>query len=466
MFNFSEHFMEECLIECPKAFLGDSYTILHQQPRIGGFIPDVIMQNNSGITIVEIQKDALNRFHLYKTLEYRDLFVEHRKVAAPRVLLLCNEIEEKYKKICATHSVDIVSISRDDWIDIALKNCPGSIAAEFKTQALRNDSVKSIEAKPEIDRSRFVPLHFDEYTDAHTYWHHLSNELERFGFANSDHRYRGLVSDLDNFFRDGLEDALKAVSPVNWDIDKLLIESEGWVPEELKNRKRIRKPKIVLATHLTQKGNLSLYWRPAGEHYANWQMPKYDFGDWISWCGDSTYGWSRPPNELLFLHDFNHLGPREPPGAYDTMNWFVVEELILTITKKIHEMVSDYLSSIVSVTKITDFELKTQEDEPRSRRFDSNSRVVGWEIFNVEERSLKDEKAQLEEFLLRHSLDAAGFISAFQNAGKKRNRQGSNVEYLRRDFKERGILLGKREIEAALARTEKFYPGLWTKPAS
>ena len=73
--NYNEKLVEEIVKEFPKEFLGEELELIAQQPTLGGFRPDLIFCNKEGrAVIVEIQLNALDRVHLYKSLEYRDLY--------------------------------------------------------------------------------------------------------------------------------------------------------------------------------------------------------------------------------------------------------------------------------------------------------------------------------------------------------------------------------------------------------
>ena len=116
--NYNEKLVEEVVKELPKEFLGEELELIAQQPILGGFRPDLIFCNKEGrVVIVEIQLNALDRVHLYKSLEYRDLYKISYNITDVQVLLLCNTIEEKYLPILETHSIQCIVFDETKFIE-------------------------------------------------------------------------------------------------------------------------------------------------------------------------------------------------------------------------------------------------------------------------------------------------------------------------------------------------------------
>jgi hypothetical protein len=81
--RYDEKLLEEFIRDYPQAFLGEQLHLVHQQATIGGFRPDLIFQDANGrMVIVEVQLRALDRAHLYRTLEYRDLVMQQMQCEA------------------------------------------------------------------------------------------------------------------------------------------------------------------------------------------------------------------------------------------------------------------------------------------------------------------------------------------------------------------------------------------------
>lgn len=115
--KYDEKLVEDALRDYPQDFLGEPLKILDQQPTIDGFRPDLIFKDQRDIpVIVEVQLKALDRSHLYRSLEYRDLY--RMKVGAEevRVILFCNSIPPKYEKVLSTHNVVCRKIEKKEFL--------------------------------------------------------------------------------------------------------------------------------------------------------------------------------------------------------------------------------------------------------------------------------------------------------------------------------------------------------------
>ena len=66
--------------------------------------------------IVEVQLNALDRNHLYRALEYRDLYKEKTECDRVRVALFCNSIPSRFESILASHSVDCLKIGKREFV--------------------------------------------------------------------------------------------------------------------------------------------------------------------------------------------------------------------------------------------------------------------------------------------------------------------------------------------------------------
>ena len=237
-----ERFMEDCVEECPEAFLGRKLRVLERQATLGGFRPDLICSDDSGLYIVEIQQRALDRVHLYKCLEYRDRLRENGKDKEVFVLVLCNTIDPKYLPVAKTHGVEIVAIERDRFIDIASTRCPGSVARLLKA----TDS--SSNSKPRIITGyHFNPLGWSETFDIFDVISHFYSECGRNNVKLHQLREGGywrVLHDIENLLcRDWKQSFRSILDPRMWNIDRLLHKPSEWEPEALSNIKRIRSPR-------------------------------------------------------------------------------------------------------------------------------------------------------------------------------------------------------------------------------
>lgn len=109
---YSEKLLEDYVRDFPLEFLGEPLTLDSQQLRLAGFRPDLVFRDPVGIpTIVEIQIGPLDRNHLYRVLEYRDLLRLEGGHSEVRVILVANTLPERYRSLLDIHAVRVVLIS-------------------------------------------------------------------------------------------------------------------------------------------------------------------------------------------------------------------------------------------------------------------------------------------------------------------------------------------------------------------
>ena len=111
--KYDEKLVEDALRDFPQDFLGEPIELLNQQASIAGFRPDLIFKDLRGIpVIVEVQLKALDRNHLYRSIEYRDMYKEETGSKEVRVILFCNSIPSKYQRLLTTHGVHCIKIEK------------------------------------------------------------------------------------------------------------------------------------------------------------------------------------------------------------------------------------------------------------------------------------------------------------------------------------------------------------------
>jgi len=114
---YEEKFVEELIRDHPEEFIGEKLQLYKQQRGIGGFKPDLIFKDEENTyVIVEVQIDALDRNHLYRTLEYRDLLIQKEKCERPKVIVFCNTIPKKYLNILKIHDIPCIAVKKDKLI--------------------------------------------------------------------------------------------------------------------------------------------------------------------------------------------------------------------------------------------------------------------------------------------------------------------------------------------------------------
>lgn len=292
-------FMEDCIHANPTPFLGEKLTIVGRQERLQGFIPDLIAENDEGeVVIIEIQQYALDRYHLYKSLEYRDLISEKYKVSV-RILLVCETMNKRFENLLKTHFIKLIKINRIDFIPLAIRETP-----EIVTKHLLVEGQISTEVSKADRKIEFYPFNWMSKTNVTEIFRHLYNELGRLK-VNIDglHRscYEQVHWDVCNLLDEELERALAKIwLPSAWNYERLAIPVEGRKPGVTDT---LRKPQIYISLYLTKKGNLSVVWWPTEFHGNDSES------DWIRWPGEHAAGWDRPNNELFFVRGVSHLHP-------------------------------------------------------------------------------------------------------------------------------------------------------------
>jgi hypothetical protein len=358
---FDEEFMEDCIEESPHTFLGADLEVVERQLILGGFRPDLICKFNNELWIVEIQQRALDRAHLYKCLEYRDLLKGDKKADVVRVLVVCNSIDERYLPLAKAHEVEIIAIDRDKFIDLASQFCPRSTAKLIKRRDIEN--VTKPRSMTVYD---FRPLGWSEHLSIFDVMEHIHRECGRNNLKLGDlrkERYWSVMYEIENLIcRDWKQSIGKIVDPENWDVDRLVSKPKRWQPEAVKDVTRIRKPAIEICAFITSKDNLSIIWYPKAAD----RQGLYRVGDWAYWPGDGTYGWTRPSNELVFIRDVDRLCPGSNAHRIDQAfcNWDVVDELFVALIKLAYDWLCETLSSITQVEKISDFEFELADPSP------------------------------------------------------------------------------------------------------
>lgn len=131
--RYNEKLLENFIRDFPEQFIGESLTLLEQQPVLAGFQPDLLFRDTEGVpTIVEVQTEALDRVHFYRILEYRDLLKYEGAYPQVRVILVANSIPEKYKILVELHNVLLILISKKDFAKKASQLHPGTVV-EFES---------------------------------------------------------------------------------------------------------------------------------------------------------------------------------------------------------------------------------------------------------------------------------------------------------------------------------------------
>jgi hypothetical protein len=249
--------MEDCVHANPAAFLGESVEVAARQKRFGKFVPDLILKNAKGeVLIVEIQQRALDRYHLYKSLEYRDLVLAETEGLTVRIVLLCETMDERFRQLLRTHSIELIEIERKDFIATAVRETPAIVSFH-----LSNDTVEApAKRDPDDVKLSFEPLRWGPRSGPSDVLAHLYKEFGRLGIDIDKiprryyHQvYWDVCNLLDEEFRRALE---KIWLPDAWNYERLFEDSKSY--KSAAHQKTLRKPRISISLHITQRGNLSV----------------------------------------------------------------------------------------------------------------------------------------------------------------------------------------------------------------
>jgi hypothetical protein len=210
-----EQFMEDCIEECPQVFLGRDVQILERQPILGGFRPDLICRHGQETWIVEIQQRALDRVHLYKCLEYRDLLKQADNTTTIRLVVVCNSIDSKYIPLAETHKVEIISIDRDAFVELASQSCPKAVA-----KLIKRKNPDETYSKPRSKTTYyFRPLGWWDYLSLMEIISHIHAECGRNNLDLSDlrgERYWSIMYEVQSLLSRDWKHALSSiVDPTN-----------------------------------------------------------------------------------------------------------------------------------------------------------------------------------------------------------------------------------------------------------
>lgn len=156
--HYSEKLVEETIKFFPKELLGRDLTLLMQQPLFDGYRPDLIFKDkNQTIYIVEVQIGQLDKKHIYRCLEYRDLYLANSKSDKEiKLISFANSIPEKYSIILKTHSIEGIAIEKRDLIKTIEKLRPNLKIAKSKKELEKENNLSSFDILTAISKSKLT----------------------------------------------------------------------------------------------------------------------------------------------------------------------------------------------------------------------------------------------------------------------------------------------------------------------
>lgn len=421
MWKFSEKFMEDCIYAAPAAFAGEDLKIVSRQVRLNGFVPDLILTDVEGRTVIlEIQMNALDRYHLYKSLEYRDLWTLQERDKAPRIILLCETMDDRFVPLVKTHGIELLQIDREEFIKTAIKHTPEIVAA-----SLAGESIIKVECEklPKTLKLEFIPFDWGYRTNPSDVLAHLSKEFGRLGIDVNQlpRRYYGTIYwEVCNFLDQELERSLETLwTPGAWKHDVLKKRGSrelNWSPYE-----KISKPRIKICPYMTQKGNLSVTWAPSNAESSDCE--------WSWWPSGGSYGWDRPNNEILFFREVSHLHPGIHFSEWDDrVNFDVLDGIFIAVIKTCFDHLVNLLRVAFDVELVNNIELDLVEVfEEGEDRF-GRKHVVGWRIYNVEQRARRNSDIWVSNFAAEHGFTLDRFASECRSLSFDCKKKNLNVD--------------------------------------
>lgn len=462
--------MEDCVAEAPRAFLPEVATLLSRQETIGGFRPDLLFRDKAGrVCIVELQLWALDRVHLYKCLEYRDLIHERDGGDLPRVILLCEEFHERYKRILATHSVEAVVIPRKKFIPLAVKHCPNSLEKHL----LLDDPHRSEpDQHPHLAVVQIERYGWSGYRDRLRVFEHICRQFAKAGIDQYSLPLP-YQNEVYNSLHHYLEyDTVARHSELHdfryWNLKRLFQPwgdrpLEQYILECDPHHRDFHKPRIALIPHVTSKGNLSVLWEPEGRGSTA-------AGDFKYWS-QGHYGYERPANELMYVRSVDHLNLRlhDDPRWRQPEHVEVIDELLVCLMRAIFDSLKESLTTHCDVRLINDFEFDFEGlESEKSERWDTPARrIMTWRIYNLEERQRKEEERWRTDFEAQYGLTLLDFISAWREEAEAPRRSPENAaKYLPRRFEKAGKVISSKDCKAITERLLLHHGWMLPEPLS
>jgi hypothetical protein len=350
--------------------------------------------------------------------------------AAPRILLLCEELPAKYAPVLQTHGIELHAIGRRDFLEIAAKRCPNTLARHFLAyqDKIASNESGSWGSRPDM----LAPLEWSHYRSSLDLLVHFEQELARFGFD----KYK-LFKPYQQEVFNSLEGAVgrryfhvpeALYSPQYWNLESLKRREYKTVQEALEappGYRAIRKPIIELRPYITTKHNLSVVWRP----YENLKHRNDDFR-YVP--REEAYAYERPPNEILFVKNVLHLTLDDPtnPPRYTSELSMIIDEYLLGLLWAVYQEIIAALSLFADVRETADFEFDLYEDD--DERFKDIfrkpiMRPKAWRIYDVEAREREREEAWIHGFVESYGLSPQEFIQAWDRAGSRPRRSLNNA---------------------------------------
>lgn len=412
---FTEKFLEDCIAEAPTIFLERQLTLLKQQPKIGGFIPDLLFTDIIGQKfIVEVQKNALDRYHLYKCLEYRDSLAEIYNEPTPEIILVCESFPEKYARIAKTHNIEVKEISRNKIIEKACLHCPSSLHRH-----LTKDSDTEHQKKSILERTKLKPYQWSEHQSLGDVYGNVMEELGRCDYRETAERskFSEILYDA-QFLLDESRRLNDLLDPTRWRIEGLIGKTDKYIPKRMEDYVRIRKPRAETHMFITSKDNLSVRWRPIETKFnENWYF------DWADLPSEEPYAYQRPQNEILFIKNIRTIStdPDHYMHRHDGDQEAAFHSMLLALIWAMLKHIKTTLSRTLEISFEDEFELVTDNNirEDKDKFYSHGKMITGWRIIDKKSKAIEGALERISNFPKSTGLELDVIFRTMREISKK-----------------------------------------------
>lgn len=234
---------------------------------------------------------------------------------------------------------------------------------------------------------------------------------------------------------------------------------------------RPAKPRIIIGVWVTGKGNLSVDWEPA--------QPD---GDWSeSWKGRRREPWSRPDNELLFVHSlsdaanaYTHsvrcLDPSVYGPWYSRIGQGVDATLLIAVAAMVRAL-RQRLAHTFEVRMVQDIFMKWART-PGEGPSQVNDTLIDWKVENVEAHTRRLEIQELEDFASKTGCSIEALARAIEAAASKKPtgpapKNGASDDRVAREVRKIGIRILPATVKRYRELLKKYNPVAlpeWDRP--
>ena len=452
MISFTEKLVEACVAASPATFLPFAASVDHRQPKLGGFIPDLILSREGEPLILEIQLHALDRNHLYRLLEYRDLYEDVYGVQ-PELMLMAEIVPDRFKPLLRTHKIETISFDRHEFLKLALDACADVIVPHVLSGASGGRDEPDSDDEPSATSSAEIePLRWSPSMSAPEVEAFFERQIGALGLSRHElplPYQRSVHGDLRRAYRDPVVQAIQTMyRPRDWDWGRLLSE-----PGHM-GRRTLSKPRIGIGCHITQKGNFSAYfYDPDEREESSWSLPPRG----------SSYGWSRPDDEILFVRDVTHLDARpDHKRRYGQADWSGLDSILIGWLKAAYDDIIDAARVIYDVEVQSDIFLDT---ENLSGKADWRQResIIGWRISNSHEEKRKAAEVRLLSLRQTHGIDIDTFVDVYARHIGVKSRGVLAPAHVVRALTAAGAEMDAKDIRETLAQLRLVEPADYAK---